>query len=365
MQSPLSLRSLLPRGLAALTLTVALAACSSPVRFATNPQASATPNGRAPAAASPGASAAPAPPVGSGALAQLEGDIRALIARVTPSVVEIDTAEGLGSGIVMDASGEIVTNAHVVGSATTFTVQTSDGHSMPATLVGSYPENDVAVIRVSGDNALTPARFGDSSKARVGDIVLAIGSPLGLTNSVSEGIISALGRMQSESNGVSLTNLIQTTAAVNPGNSGGALVNISGEVIGMPTLATASGRGGGATNIAFAISSNQIVNVTRQLTSGGTVTHSNQPYLGVSMQASSSGEAEIASVVSGGPADKAGLQPGWIILAIGNHSVSSPPGVSQALANYHPGDKVDLKVKLPDGSTKTVKVTVGERPANP
>ena len=366
MQRLSSRTSALRLGLVGLSL-VALAACSSPVRFGSGTSSKATPTAAPPGTSgAPGTSPAPTGgSAGSGALAALQADLRALIGNVMPSIVEIDTTQGLGSGIVMDNQGDIVTNAHVVGSEKTFTVTTSDGHSLSATLVGTYPANDLAVVKVGGDTALKPAVFADSSTVRVGDIVLAIGSPLGLTNSVSEGIVSALGRSQSEGNGVTLTNLIQTTAAVNPGNSGGALVNIAGQVVGMPTLATASGRGGGATNIAFAISSNQVVNVTSQLTAGGTVTHSNQPYLGVTMTSAPSGEALVASVVSGGPAASAGVQAGWIITAIGSHSVAAPAGVAEALAAYRPGDKVDIKVRLPDGSAKTVKVTLGERPANP
>jgi putative serine protease PepD len=196
----------------------------------------------------------------------------------------------------------------------------------------------------------------------VGDIVVAIGSPLGLTDSVSEGIVSALGRTQSEQNGVSLAGLIQISAPINPGNSGGALVNISGQVIGIPTLASASGRGGGASNIAFAIASNQVVNVSKQLLGGGTVSHTNQPYLGVSVTAGQSGEAQVASIVSGGPAAKAGVQAGWLITRIGSQSIAAPDGVSQALAKYKVGDKVDVTFQLPNGSSKTVNITLGERP---
>jgi putative serine protease PepD len=355
-------------------LVTLLAACTLPVRFASAPQgnqatstpstASATP---LPAASiAPGMIPSPVAPNASGALAQFQAELRKVIDNVTPSVVQIETPSGLGAGVVMDAAGTIVTNAHVVGSDTAFTVTTSDGHTYQASLVGTYPGNDLAVIRVNaGDNGLKPATFGDSSQARVGDIVLAIGSPLGLNESVSEGIISATGRSQSESRNVQLNDLIQTTAALNPGNSGGALVDISGHVIGIPTLAGGSGRGGQAANIGFAIPSNQVLNVTKQLGSGGTVTHTNQAYLGVTVGSATGGGALVSNVVSGGPADKAGVQAQWVITSIGGTTIADSASVTKALTGYKPGDRVDIVFKLPDGSSKTVNVTLGERPANP
>lgn len=359
---------------AAAGLAVLFSACSLPVRLA-GPQAtkqSSSPSTTAPritlASPSPGASAGSgsAAPTGSGALASVQADLRKLIDAVMPSVVEIDTSSGLGSGVVMDAQGDIVTNAHVVGSETTFTVTTSDGHTYPATLVGSYPNNDLAVIKVNnGDTNLRPATFGDSSQIHVGDIVLALGSPLGLTDSVSEGIVSALGRAQPESNTITLTNLIQTTAALNPGNSGGALIDISGHVIGIPTLSGGSGRGGAATNIGFAIPSSQVQTVTSQLNSGGTVTHTNQPYLGVSISDGASGGGQVVNVVSGGPADKAGVKVNWVITTMGGHPIANGAAVTQVLSGYKPGAKLDMVFKLPDGSSKTVTITLGERPTNP
>ena len=156
--------------------------------------------------------------------------------KVAPSVVQIETSEGLGSGIVFDAKGDIVTNAHVVGSAKSFTVTTSKGRRLQGELVGTFPADDLAVIKVA-TSASRPAVFANSSKLRVGDIAMAIGNPLGLSSSVTQGIVSALGRSSSEGDGVTLPNTIQTSAPINPGNSGGALADISGRVIGVPTLA--------------------------------------------------------------------------------------------------------------------------------
>jgi S1-C subfamily serine protease len=359
--------------IAAAGLALLFAACSLPVRLA-GPAAAKTSATPAPKitlaspnpAASPGSSGSSSAPSGSGALASLQADLRQLISSVMPSVVQIDTSSGLGSGVVMDTAGDIVTNAHVVGTDNTFTVTSSDGHTYPATLVGSYPTNDLAVIKVNaGDTNLPPATFGDSSQVHVGDVVLALGSPLGLTDSVSEGIVSALGRAQSESQTVTLTNLIQTTAALNPGNSGGALIDISGHVIGIPTLAGGSGRGGSATNIGFAIPSSQVQNVTSQLNSGGAVTHSGQPYLGITVSDGANGGGQVVSVVSGGPSDKAGVKANWVITSMGAHPIANGATVTQVLSGYKPGAKVDVVFKLPDGSTKTVTITLGERPTTP
>lgn len=376
----LDLRDLRRLGLLSVGLATVLSACSSPVRFASQPQTKPGNTTTAPSAApgitlaspnpaaSPGAGGSGGSTVtGSGALAALQGDLRKLIDSVKPSVVEIDTATGLGSGVVMDTQGDIVTNAHVVGSETSFSVTASDGTVYKATLVGTYPNNDLAEIKITSgsDTTLKPATFGDSNQARVGDIVLAIGSPLGLFESVSEGIISATNRSQPESNTVTLNNLIQTTAALNPGNSGGALVDISGHVIGIPTLSGGSGRGGAASNIGFAIPSSQVATVTKQLGSGGSVTHTNQPYLGISVGDAPNGGGQIASVVAGAPADRAGVKAGWIINKLGGHPIADAAGVTQVLSTYKVGDKVAATFQLPDGSSKTVTITLGERPANP
>jgi putative serine protease PepD len=372
-----------PLLVAALGAVGLAGACASPVRLATpaevreatapTPAAPAAPaapspspgsgSGAAPAP-SPSASAAPAPS-GSGALGAMQDQLHQLIAAVQPSVVQIDTANGLGSGIVIDAQGNIATNAHVVGSGNSFTVTASDGSSFRGSLVGSYAANDLAVVRAANPTgSLRPATFGDSGQVQIGDIVLAMGSPLGLSDSVSEGIVSGLNRSQSEGNGVNLTGLIQTTAAIGPGNSGGALVDIAGRVVGIPTLsATSSPRGGGGANIGFAIPSNQVVNATRQLIGSGSVTRSNLPFLGISTtDAANASGAEVTSVVGGGPADQAGVRSGWVVTAIGGRPVSGPSSISQLLAGRQPGDRVDLTARLPDGSSRTVTITLGERP---
>jgi putative serine protease PepD len=189
----------------------------------------------------------------------LQGKYVSVVNAVSPSVVLIQTQQALGSGIVFDTHGDVVTNAHVVAGATTLSVTLNGGKQVPATLVGLDPSNDLAVVHMTGATP-PPATFADSSKLSVGDIALAIGNPLGLHASVTEGIVSSLDRSVSEGNGVTLTSAIQTSAAINPGNSGGALVDLSGHVIGIPTLAALDPELGNsqASGIGFAISSNQV-----------------------------------------------------------------------------------------------------------
>jgi putative serine protease PepD len=382
--------SLARRVVAALTglvlIPVLAAACSAPIRLATPNEikqaaaptpSPASPNTTIPIAPSPGASpgagvapgASPAPaPAGSGALAALQAELRALVDQVLPSVVQIDTPDGSGSGVVIDATGDIVTNAHVVGSNTSFTVTTSAGQAMSATLVGTYASGDLALIRAAvGDTSLKPITIGDSNAVHVGDIVLAIGSPLGLTDSVSEGVVSGLNRAQPESSTVMLTGLIQTTAAINPGNSGGALVDISGHLVGIPTLgASAAPRSGAATGIGFAIPSAQVSTVTKQLAGGGAVTHTGVAYLGiVSSDVTTGTGVNVNSASAGGPADQAGVKAGWIITNLAGHPITDTASLSQALSTLKPGARVALTARLPDGSTRTVTVTLGERPATP
>lgn len=165
----------------------------------------------------------------------LEQQFVRVVGSVSPKVVEVQTSVGLGSGVVFDGNGDVVTNAHVVGSAHSFTVRLAGGETHSATLVGSDPAHDLAVIRLVGAKP-APATFADAGQVQIGDVVLAIGNPLGLRSSVTQGIVSSLGRTVSEGNGVSLSPTVQTSAAINPGNSGGALVDLAGQVVGIPTL---------------------------------------------------------------------------------------------------------------------------------
>jgi putative serine protease PepD len=210
---------------------------------------------------------------------RLQNTFVTTVDKVLPSVVEIRTSAGLGSGVVFDNSGDIVTNDHVVGTSTSFSVLVSGSKTpLTGTLVGTYPASDLAVIKVNVTTALTPANFADASSVRVGDLVLAMGNPLGLEGTVSEGIVSALGRKVVEpkgdgSPGATLSGVIQTSAAINPGNSGGALVNLTGDVVGIPTLtATDPQIGGTAPGIGFAIPASTVTAVAGQLIASGHVT---------------------------------------------------------------------------------------------
>ena len=324
--------------------------------------------------AAPGASATPAATAG-GSVALQQAYVN-VIGRVRPSVVEITTASGLGSGVVYDTAGHIVTNAHVVGTATSFQVVLAGSVTpLAARLTGSYPPDDLAVIQVTGAAHLVPAHFADSSKLQVGDIVLAMGNPLGLASSATDGIISAVGRTVSEpaeggSPGATLPDVIQTSAAINPGNSGGALVDLTEQVVGIPTLAATDQQlGGAAPGIGFAIPSSIVTDIAGQIVSTGHVTNSHRAALGVRVQTVTGPDGQpagagIAAVTPGGAAAKAGLQPGDVITAVNGTPVSDTETLAAALAGLRPGQQVSLKITKPDGSTATVTVTLGQLPGS-
>jgi putative serine protease PepD len=188
----------------------------------------------------------------------LQQRLVSIVKAVSPEVVQIRGPVALGSGVVLDARGDVVTSAHVVDNATRLVVTLAAGDTYPATLVGRDAGTDLAVIRITGARP-RPATFADSAQVEVGDRTLAIGNPLGLRSSVTEGMVSAVGRSVSETSGVTLSSLIQTSAAINPGNSGGALVDLSGQVIGIPTLSAVDPEmGTEAPGIGFAIASNTV-----------------------------------------------------------------------------------------------------------
>jgi putative serine protease PepD len=284
-----------------------------------------------------------------------------VIKKVNPDVVLIETDAGLGSGVIYDNKGDIVTNAHVVGTSTTFKVTLSNGKSYAGTLVGKYAPDDIAVVRISAPG-LTPATFGDSSKLEVGDVVLAMGNPLGLQSSVTEGIVSALSRQVSEPTGNTLPDVIQTSAAINPGNSGGALVDLSGQVVGIPTLAATDPQlGGSAPGIGFAISSNRAKVIADQLIATGTVTNSGRAYLGVSITDSAQGVL-VAQITAGGPAAKAGIVAGDLILAVGGQSTPDSATLLQVVSKLRPGDTTQVQVQTSSGTKSTVTLTLGQLP---
>jgi putative serine protease PepD len=323
------------------------------------------------AAASTGGDAAAATGADAGGGASLEQAFESTIRRALPSVVEIRAGSGLGSGVVWDAEGNIVTNAHVVGDATEFQVQLAGrAATVPARLVGTYPPDDLAVIRVEDAAGLRPARFGDSTQADVGDLVLAMGNPLGLSASVTNGIVSATGRVVSEppgegSLGAVLPDAIQTSAAINPGNSGGALVNLDAEVIGIPTLAALSPGGSApAPGIGFAVSSARVKRIVPQLVQGGRVTDSGRAALGVGVTTVADADGQpagvgIVSVTPGGPAAAAGIRAGDVVVRVAGQDTLSAGDLATVLAGQRVGSTVDVVVRR-DGGETTVRVTLGD-----
>jgi S1-C subfamily serine protease len=303
----------------------------------------------------------------SASASSLEETFVKVVDRVSPSVVQISTNQGLGSGVIYDDKGDIVTNNHVIGNASTFQVTLADNTNHRATRVGAYPPEDLAVIRLEGVTP-APAVFGDSSKLQVGQFAFAIGNPLGLRSSVTQGVISSLGRTVSEGPGGGvISSAVQTSAPINPGNSGGALVDIDAQVVGIPTLAALDPELGGtaAPGIGFAIPSNTAKRIADQLIKNGQVTRSGRAYLGVSVATGVGGAGVVvAGVQKGGPADKAGLRPRSVIVAVNDQPVRSTEDLATVLAQLRPGQKVTLKVVEPDGTQRTITVTLGELPAS-
>jgi putative serine protease PepD len=293
----------------------------------------------------------------------LQQEFRSVVKTVSPEVVQIQTNTGLGSGVVFDGKGDIVTNAHVVTGAQTLSVTLSTGARHPASIVGIYPQNDIAVIRLSGAKP-HPATFADSSKVQVGDIVLAIGNPLGLRSSVTQGIVSSAGRTVSEGNGVVLPSVIQTSAEINPGNSGGALVDIEGAVIGIPTLAAIDPEFGEtpAPGIGFAIPSNTARNFATKLIASGSVAPTGRAYLGVAITTILTGGVLVQSVQPGGPAAKAGIKPGEVIVSVAGQQTPSADVLTSVLATLRPGQTVPVQVLAASGQVSTVQVKLGSQP---
>ena len=271
-----------------------------------------------------------------------------------------------GSGFIYSADGYIITNYHVIESASSIKVTLYDGKSYDAQLVGYDESNDVAVLKIDAKD-LTPVTIGDSDNLNVGDSVIAIGNPLGeLTFSLTSGAVSALDREVTMSNNVTME-LIQTDCAINSGNSGGALFNLYGEVIGITNAKYSGSSGSGASidNIGFAIPINSVRSIVDSIIEKGYVA---KPYIGVmvsdvSDEAISYGTpagAAVVSVTEGGPAEKAGLQANDIITAVDGKEISGKSGLSSIIADCAAGDKLTLSVYR-QGQTLTVTVTVGEQ----
>jgi putative serine protease PepD len=327
------------------------------------------------------------------------GSVEQVAAKVLPSVVklQVDLSGGQseeGSGIVLSDDGLILTNNHVVaalsgtparedhpsgmqdgpdgptagpsGGPTQATMTLSDGRSAPFTVVGADPSSDIAVVRAQGLSGLTPIALGTSKDLKVGQNVVAVGSPLGLQGTVTTGIISALGRPVAAGDGGSsqgaVLDAIQTDAAINPGNSGGALVNMNGELIGVNSAIASLGGGSGggqsgSIGLGFAIPVDQAKRVADELTSTGTATHAS---LGVQLSNDAKGNgAAIAQVVAGGPAATAGLPDGVVVTKVDDRVIDGADGLVAAVRSKAPGDTVKLTYVDSSGNSQTTEVTLG------
>lgn len=318
-------------------------------------------------------------PAGNGKADAPSGDVSRVADRVLPSVVSIATrgragATG-GSGIVVSSDGKILTNNHVVadaGDGGTISVTFQDGRTAQARVVGTDPSSDLAVISVEAVSGLTAATLGDSTSLDVGDPVVAIGSPLGLTGTVTSGIVSALNRpvrtSGSEGGGPAgaeqesaVLDAIQTDAAVNPGNSGGPLVDMNGRVVGINsaiiTPGGASSEQQGNVGLGFAIPISEAWPIAKQLMDGGTAGHA---LLGVQVSGMDEGTAgaRLAGVTSGGPAAKAGLREGDVVTRLGDRRIDSADALIAATRSHDPGEKVKVTYER-GGSSHTATVTLG------
>jgi putative serine protease PepD len=268
-----------------------------------------------------------------------------------------ESAQGQGSGFVYDTDGHIVTNEHVVDGATSVSVRFWNGKTYSARVVGTDDSTDLAVLDVDAPpSVLHPLSVGDSSEVQVGDGVVAMGSPFGLEETVTSGIVSALHRTIQAPNNFTIADAIQTDAAINHGNSGGPLLNTSGKVIGVN--AQIRSESGGNEGVGFAIPSNTVRSIVTQLISSGKVEHA---YLGVSLDSNASA-ARIAEVRPGTPAASAGLRAGDVALALDGTRVSTSDELSRAVDAHKPGDKVTLRYRR-DGKEHTVEVTLATRPS--
>ncbi|HET9014951.1 MAG TPA: trypsin-like peptidase domain-containing protein [Thermomicrobiaceae bacterium] len=329
----------------------------------------------------------PAPLLATGAASSsgqttLSASVSAIVGRVDPAIVTIvNTPPGaspssqssqtdMGTGMILDHQGHIVTNNHVIEGGGSLQVIFSDGHTVAATLVGTDAFQDIAVIKVAGPVPAT-VNFGDSSQLQPGQRVVAIGSALGeFHNTVTEGVVSASGRSLDTGNGYLLENLVQHSAPINPGNSGGPLIDLSGNVVGMNTAIVQGGFGQtGADGLSFAIASNTVRSYVGQLIAYGAIA---RPYVGITFRPIDQGNTTlsanaqpqpivVAEVSPGSPATQAGIRVGDQITAVGGTSLDDQHPFLNVLYRYRPGDVVTLRVES-GGSTRDVKVTLVARP---
>ena len=269
------------------------------------------------------------------------------------------TQQAQGSGFVSDREGHVITNQHVVDGAENVTVRFWNGKTYDATVVGSDPSTDIAVLDVDAPaSVLEPLQLGDSDALEVGDGVVAIGSPFGLEQTVTTGIVSALHRQITAPNNFTIDDAIQTDAAINHGNSGGPLIDLQGKVIGVNSQIESES--GGNDGVGFAVPSSTVERIANALVDDGSVEHA---YLGVSTEDVGNGAgASIADVRAGTPASRAGLQDGDVVTAVDGESITSADELRRAIDAKKPGDAIELTVKRGDG-TKKLDVTLGSRPS--
>ena len=335
---------------------------------------------------------AQAPALPNPATKQPADTVEQVAAKVMPSVVklkiEMGGHGGEGSGIVLSDDGLILTNNHVVALAAgddpdaqptsvdstniggiTKTVTFSNGQTAPFTVMGTDPAGDLAIVRAQGVSGLTPITMGSSKDVKVGERVVAIGSPLGLQGTVTTGIVSALNRPVAAGDGsggsVSVLDAIQTDAAINPGNSGGALVNMNGELIGVNSAIASLGAGdagagggqSGSIGLGFAIPADQAKRIADELISTGTASHGS---LGVQLSKDASNGAAVAQVVDGGPAATAGLPSSSVITKIDDQIIDGPEALVAAVRSRAPGDTVSVTYLDASGASQTTQVTLGK-----
>jgi putative serine protease PepD len=313
------------------------------------------------------ASSAPASPSSgqSGASSTVAG---AVYNKVNRSVVQIANGQGAGSGFVVDQSGLILTNNHVVEGAESVVVIFSDGARRQGQVLGTDSGNDLAVVKVDLPANVTPVALGDSDKVQVGETAIAIGSPFGLDQTVTQGIISAVHRDWSPGDGSVRRNLIQTDTPINPGNSGGPLLNATGEVIGINTMIESPVRG--SVGVGFSVPINTAKQLLPRLASGEQI---EPAWLGISGQSIDADVAQqeglaaqsgvlVREVVPGAPAEQAGLEAGDVIAAVDGRSVASMGELVGAIAGHTPGDTIELTIDR-GGRSQDVSVTLQARPA--
>ena len=287
-------------------------------------------------------------------------DASSVYASAAPGVVDISVDNGSGTGFVVDQDGHIVTAAHVVNGAHSITVKFQDGTTRKATVLGQDDATDVAVIKIDPSGlTLHPLTLGSSSSVGVGDDVAAIGDPFGYARSISTGIVSGVDRTIKAPNGFTIAHALQTDAAMNPGNSGGPVLNADGQVIGIADQIATDGSADQSSGVGFAVPIDLVKSALATLKSGGKVEHA---YVGVATGDGTTNGAALSSVASGGPAEQAGLRAGDVITAIGGTAIGDSTDLVAAIASHQPGDEVKLTVKR-GSQTLHPTVTLGTQPA--